>query len=176
MGLRPGRRSSFLFLNSRQGCMQSLNIGLCLIEERFPILWRMAGFQHLLENSIRIVLILVCPFGFLVIYPDVYDDPAFVVEPKEQPVLLKEFGPKPMSSICPKGVSLSIFRSMRVLGNDLKCQLDYSRKAFCGIFLHITLWIFFSQGFNLGNKGFKLIQKQGVGVNGPATNDQRVFA
>ena len=110
----------------------------------------MAGFHHLLENSIRIVFPLVCPFGFLVIYPDVYDNLAFVVKLKQQPVLLKEFGPKPMSSICSKGVFLPIFRSMRVLGNDLRCQLDNSRKAYCGIFFAYNPLDFFLAGIQPG--------------------------
>ena len=125
--------------------MHSLDFRHCLVEESFPILRRMAVLQHFLENSVRIMFTFKSAFALLIIDPGVNDDPASLVEAKEKSVLLKKFCPKPMLSGCSQGFALAIFRSMRVLGDEFKRQLDNSSKSFSGIFFQISLGIVLAQ-------------------------------
>ena len=80
----------------------------------------MAAFQHLAEHAVSIVTAFIRSLGVLVINPSEYDYLAWRVVTKKQPVLLKELGPEPVFMIVTKGVALPVFRSRRVLRDDVE--------------------------------------------------------
>lgn len=54
------------------------------------------------------------------------------------PVLLKELGAKPVLVIVTERSALAVFRSSRILRNNIKCQLNDRGQSFTGVFLHIS--------------------------------------
>ena len=57
------------------------------------------------------------------IHPGLDDHLARSVIAKEQPVLLQEFGTKPVLAVFPEGVALSVLGPSRILRNDFERQL-----------------------------------------------------
>ena len=89
----------------------------------------MATVQHLTEKEICIIVTFISTLGVLIIHPCVDDDFTFLMEAKEQPVLLEEFGAKPVFVFFPKCFSLAIFRPARVLRDYFECKFIDCGKA-----------------------------------------------
>jgi len=89
-----------------------------------PIVRNLSTIQHLAENTIRIGSASVGALEFFFGYPCVHYDFSLGVKPKEQPMLLEEFGSKPVCVLTAKGFSQSELSTGRILRNDIEHQLS----------------------------------------------------
>ena len=122
--------------------MQAIALGARLGKELIPFIWRMAALQHFPEYSIGIIVALVGALGVFVVNPCKDDHLAWSVIAKEESVLLKKLGTKPMPVAFTNGIALSVFRSSRILRNNFKREFRYRCQTLAGIFFRIPDRIF----------------------------------
>ncbi|KAG0194175.1 hypothetical protein DFQ28_001312 [Apophysomyces sp. BC1034] len=99
-----------------------------------------------------VIAALVGALGAFVIDPGEHDHPARCAKPEKQPVLLKKLGPKPVLVLIAEGAALAVFRSRRVLRDDIERQFGDCRQSLGGVLLNVSERIFFLQGLNAADK------------------------
>ncbi len=109
----------------------------------------MAAFQHLAEYPVGVVAALVGALGVLIIDPSEHDHFAGRVVAEEQSVLLEELRPEPVLVIVAERAALPVFRSSRILRDDIEGQLRDRRQLLAGVFLHVPDGVFLFKGLDL---------------------------
>lgn len=87
---------------------------------------------------------------------------------KKQAVLLEEFGAEPVLAIISQCCALTVFRSRRILRDDLKCQFVDGGQAFGRVLVDVSAGVFLLQRGYLGGQDFKRIEEKRVSENRPA--------
>lgn len=78
---------------------------------------------------------------------------------EEESVLLKELGPKPVLVIVAERPALAVFRSRRILRDDIERQLDDRGQSLTGVLFYVSSRVLLLQGLDLPRQRFDLCQE-----------------